>query len=71
VPCGVAVALDRMERGTGELSATQEIVSKMGIPVVSIATLDDVLDYLRAEEAGGQRLRSIIEYRREYGVSEI
>lgn len=45
-PAGVAIALDRMERGQGTLSATQEVAEQFGIPVVAIATLDDLLGYL-------------------------
>src|SRR5574340_483941 len=46
-PAGVMIALDRQERGSGELSATQEVTQGYGIPVVSIATLDDMVGYLR------------------------
>src|SRR5512137_43526 len=45
-PCGVAIALDRMERGTGALSATQEVAERYHMPVVSVATLDDLVAYL-------------------------
>ncbi|MGA8863139.1 MAG: orotate phosphoribosyltransferase, partial [Gallionella sp.] len=48
-PCGVVIALDRMERGQGELSAVQEVRRNYDIPVISIATLDDLLGYLHAE----------------------
>src|SRR4030067_326028 len=47
-PCGVAIALDRMERGQGELSAVQAVQRTFGIPVVSIATLDDLLGSFQA-----------------------
>ena len=49
MPCGVAIALDRMERGTGELSAVQEVNATYNIPVISIATLDDLVGYLAAD----------------------
>src|SRR5512139_4160853 len=38
-PCGVLIALDRMERGTGKLSAVQEVAQDYGLPVTAIATL--------------------------------
>src|SRR5512139_321393 len=47
VPAGVLIALDRQERGQGELSAAQEVSRNHGIPVTAIATLDDVLATLR------------------------
>ncbi|MDP2693933.1 MAG: orotate phosphoribosyltransferase [Gallionella sp.] len=67
-PCGVVIALDRMERGQGELSAVQEVQRNYGIPVVSIATLDDLLDYLQGEAEMVQNLAAVQSYRDRYGV---
>lgn len=67
-PCGVAIALDRMERGQGELSAAQEVQRNFGIPVVSIATLDNLLGYLQGEAALVQNLATVQSYRNRYGV---
>jgi orotate phosphoribosyltransferase len=49
IPCGVAIALDRMERGAGALSAVQEVRASYNIPVISIATLDDLMTYLKTD----------------------
>ena len=67
-PCGVVIALDRMERGLGELSAVQEVQRNYGISVVSIATLDDLLDYLQGEAEMVQNLAAVQSYRDRYGV---
>ncbi|MCR4297614.1 MAG: orotate phosphoribosyltransferase [Gallionella sp.] len=67
-PCGVVIALDRLERGQGELSAAQEVQRNYGIPVVSIATLDDLLGYLRDEADMVQNLATVQFYRDRYGV---
>ena len=67
-PCGVVIALDRMERGQGELSAVQEVQRNYGIPVVSIATLDDLLGYLQDEADMVQNLAAVQSYRDRYGV---
>ena len=67
-PCGVVIALDRMEKGQGELSAAQEVQRNYGIPVVSIATLDDLLGYLQGEAALVQNLAAVQSYRNRYGV---
>jgi orotate phosphoribosyltransferase len=67
-PCGVVIALDRMEKGLGELSAVQEVQRNYGIPVVSIATLDDLLGYLQAESGMVQNLSAVQAYRDRYGV---
>ena len=69
-PCGVAIALDRMERGTGPQSATQEVRSQFGIPVISIATLDDLTVFLQARGDMAQQLQSVLRYRKEYGAME-
>jgi orotate phosphoribosyltransferase len=67
-PCGVVIALDRMERGQGEHSAVQEVQRNFGIPVVSIATLDDLLGYLQGEADMMQNLAAVQTYRDRYGV---
>jgi orotate phosphoribosyltransferase len=68
VPCGVVIALDRMERGHGELSAVQEVKRNYAIPVVSIAALDDLLGYLQAQPERVQNLQAVQSYRDRYGV---
>ena len=68
-PCGVVIALDRMERGLSELSAAQEVRRAFDIPVISIATLDDLLGYLRAEGGMMQNLAAVQTYRDRYGVT--
>ena len=68
IPCGVAIALDRMERGSGELSAVQEVERGYNIPVISIATLADVVSCLEADPGRGPRLEEIRKYRQQYGV---
>jgi orotate phosphoribosyltransferase len=67
VACGVVIALDRMERGQGSLSATQEVQQNFNMPVASIATLDDLLDYLQARGMA-RELQSVMRYRSQYGV---
>jgi orotate phosphoribosyltransferase len=68
-PCGVVIALDRMERGQSELSATQEVQLNFDIPVIFIATLDDLLGYLQVEGGMVQNLAAIKSYRDRYGVT--
>jgi len=69
IPCGVVIALDRMERGSGNLSAVQEVRANYNIPVISIATLDDLMAYLRAEPQHAQQLAAVGRYRDQYGVT--
>jgi orotate phosphoribosyltransferase len=69
VPCGVVIALDRMERGIGALSAAQEVTESYKIPVISIATLDDLVAYLKTEPRYAQHLAKVGRYREQYGVT--
>ena len=69
LPCGVAIALDRMERGSGELSAVQEVSRAYGIPVVSIADLDSLIGYLQNHAEMAQNRVAVATYRNQYGVS--
>jgi orotate phosphoribosyltransferase len=69
VPCGVVIALDRMERGIGALSAAQEVTESYKIPVISIATLDDLVAYLKTEPRHAQHLAAVGRYREQYGVT--
>jgi orotate phosphoribosyltransferase len=65
---GVLIALDRQERGQGELSAVQEVNRTFGIPVAAIATLEDVLATLQGRADLRGRIPEIEAYRRQYGV---
>ena len=67
-PAGVLIALDRQERGQGELSATQEVSRDYGLPVTAIATLADILATLRTRPEHRDHVERIEEYRRKYGV---
>jgi len=69
VPCGVVIALDRMERGSGALSAVQEVRASYNVPVISIATLDDLVVFLKAEPRHAQYLAAVGRYREQYGVT--
>ncbi|MBD3652536.1 orotate phosphoribosyltransferase [Kangiella sp.] len=68
-PCGVLIALDRQERGQGELSAVQEVERDYGIPVYSIIKLDDLVNYLQSNTEFGDFYDKVLEYRQTYGVS--
>lgn len=66
--CGVAIALDRQERGNGSKSAAQEVVDEYGIPVVAIAGLGDLIDYLEDQSVPNIDIAAIWRYREEYGI---
>ena len=70
-PAAVAIALDRMEKGTGELSAVQEVEQQYGLPVVAIANLQDLFAML--QNSGNDDIRrylpQLTAYRERYGVA--
>ena len=66
--CGVAIALDRQERGKSDKSAAQEVENEFGIPVVAIAGLADLIDFLELQSVADIDINAIRRYRTDYGV---
>ena len=65
---GVLIALDRQERGTGELSAIQEVERDYNTKVVSIVSLNNVVTYLRSAGGYDEAISAIETYRENYGI---
>ena len=68
-PAGVLIALDRQERGQGELSAIQEVEREFALKVLSIVTLDDLLGYLAHKPELARHHEAVAAYRQRYGVN--
>lgn len=68
-PAATVIALNRMERGKGELSAIQEVERDYGMQVASIISLDDLVEYLEELGDRSSELAAIKAYRAEYGIS--
>jgi orotate phosphoribosyltransferase len=68
-PVAVLIALDRMERGQGEASAVQELQSRFGVPVVAIATLDDLMTFIGGRQELKAHAPRVAAYRAQYGVA--
>ena len=66
---GVVIALDRQERGKGELSAIQEVEQSFGLRVASIITLADLLQFLEQDATLHAHLDAVRAYREQYGVA--
>ena len=64
----VLIALDRQEKGKGELSAIQEVHRDYGIDVFSIITLADLIDYMEGDNSVSQHLDTMKAYRQQYGI---
>ncbi|MGM0629727.1 MAG: orotate phosphoribosyltransferase [Pseudomonadota bacterium] len=66
---GVLIALDRQEKGKGELSAIQEVEHDFGAQVVSIVSLNDVITFLKDDDTFKEYLPKVEAYRAEFGVA--
>lgn len=65
---GVAIALDRMERGSGELSAVQEVRETYGMRVTSIVDLETIIGYLHSRNYPAHHVQAVEAYRARYGA---
>ena len=68
-PAGVLIALDRQERGQGELSAVQEVQRDYGIPVIAVAGLKDLMAFLAERPDFANYRNAVAAYREQYGVN--
>ena len=69
----VFIALDRQERGQvdgkpTDTSAIQQVEAEYNIPVVAIASLGDLIEYLEKQDGHDQELESMQAYRKQYGI---
>lgn len=67
-PAGTVIALNRQEKGKGELSAIQEVERDYNMPVASIVSLNDVLTYLTEKGGMESQIEAISAYRTQYGI---
>ena len=65
---GVLVAIDRQEKGKGELSAIQEVERDFGCAVISIVSLSDLITYLEDKGDATEHLDAVKAYRAEFGI---
>jgi orotate phosphoribosyltransferase len=68
-PAGILIAFDRMEKGRGEKSAIAELEQEFGLPVIAIATLDDLIVFIRSRPELADRAGAVASYRQQYGAA--
>ena len=68
VPAGVLIALDRQEKGQSEISATQEVSRRFSMPVCSIISLADIIEFLELDSRNRNQLDQVKEYQCLYGI---
>lgn len=67
-PAATVIALNRQEKGKGELSAIQEVERDYNMPVISIISLNDLIEYLEEKGDKADELAAIRKYREAYGI---
>ena len=67
---GAVVAVDRQERGLGELSAIQEVEQQHQIKVISIISLENIITYLNEHGESQAHIDAINAYKQEYGAAD-
>ncbi|HDY8066540.1 orotate phosphoribosyltransferase [Vibrio vulnificus] len=65
---GVLVAIDRQEKGKGELSAIQEVERDFACAVISIVSLSDLITFLEEKSDAAEHLDAVKAYRAQYGI---
>ncbi|UPQ88076.1 orotate phosphoribosyltransferase [Vibrio sinaloensis] len=65
---GVLVAIDRQEKGKGELSAIQEVERDFGCAIISIVSLTDLVTFLEEKGTDPEHLQAVKAYRAQYGI---
>ena len=68
VPAGVVIVLDRQERGSGRLSAIQDVEQQQKMKVISVIKLENIVEYLEEQNEMAAHLEKIREYSRLFGV---
>lgn len=68
-PSAVFIGLDRQERGTGALSAIQEVEQTFNVPVFSIITLNDIIEYMKTNNRS-ETVEAMMKYRQMYGIDK-
>ena len=67
-PVGVLIALDRQEKGQGEMSAVQEVERDFNIQVSNIVTMRNLISFLSEDDSQADMLKLMMDYREQYGI---
>lgn len=67
-PAGVLIALDRQEKGENDISAIQEVSHRFDMPVVSIISLQNIIDFIQTDKYYTLNIEAIKEYQQQYGI---
>ena len=69
IPAGMLIALDRQEKGENDISIIQELKQNFNLPVISIITLADIVEYLKCDRENMGFIDAVSKYQQAYGAS--
>lgn len=64
-PCGVLVALDRQENGQNNISTIQEVEQELSMPLISLISLDNIVEFMQHKQQYNKQLAAITHYRKQ------
>ena len=67
-PSGIAISIDREEKGSGSLSAVEEIKETHHLPICHLTSLKEIMRYIENHETYASHIDAMRAYQREYGV---
>ncbi len=67
-PVATLIAIDRMEKGTGKMSAIEQVEKDYAMQVVSIISFDNVLEYLLEGDQQQEQVAAMVKYRQDFGA---
>jgi len=67
-PAGVLIALNRQEKGENEVSAIDEVSERFNMPVISIISLEHIIEFIESDSAYADNITAIQHYQEQYGL---
>ncbi|NOQ16948.1 MAG: orotate phosphoribosyltransferase [Methyloprofundus sp.] len=67
-PAGVLIALNRQEKGENDVSAIDEVSERFSMPVISIISLEHIIEFIESDAAYAENIAAIKEYQKQYGL---
>jgi orotate phosphoribosyltransferase len=68
-PSGIAISIDREEKGTGSLSAVEEIKETHHLPICHLTSLQEIMRYIEHHETYASYIDGMQAYQKEYGIT--
>lgn len=67
-PSGIAISIDRQEKGSGALSALEEIKETHHLPICYLTSLKEIMHFIETNETYTSYMGAMRAYQKEYGI---